>query len=102
MGNIYVKAVEPCIFDDLEGNVVDMSHTEFYGDDMYRTIDKKTGEVTISERKANPGRVFQVVDSKYWLELITGKRLIGVEKPKEKAAKRGKSSQEETNEETID
>ena len=99
MGNIYVKSVEPCIWEDGLGNVVDMSNTEFYGDELYSIIDKKTGVKTYSVRKANPDRVFQVVDSEYWLKLITKKQLIQVEKPK---PKRGKTaSQEDTDEESL-
>ena len=100
MATIYVKAVEPCIFEDGLGNVVDMSHTEFYGKKRWTGIDPETGEEVEKDRKANPEKVFEVVDSKYWLELITGKRLVQVEKPK--AVKRGKTGpQEEADEESL-
>jgi hypothetical protein len=102
MAKIYVKAVEPCIFDDREGNVVDMSHTEFYGNARWKGLDPVTGEDISGPRKANPDKIFEVTDSKYWLDLITDKRLIHVEGPEKKPRKAKVEKQEEPDEETIE
>jgi hypothetical protein len=87
MAKIYVKCVEPCIYDDQAGNVVDMSKTEFNGNPRWQGIDPVTGEDISKPRKANPDKVFEVVDSKYWLQLITAKKLVQVEKPRPRRAK---------------
>jgi len=66
MGKLYVKALEPCIFDDEKGNVIDMSHVEFSGMKRWKSLNPDTGKVEVSERKANPNKVFEVPDSGYW------------------------------------
>jgi len=97
MAKVYVKAKEPCIFDDREGHVVDMSHSEFYGNDRWQGTDPRTGEDISGPRKANPGKIFEVTDSKYWLDLISKGRLISAEKPKAKVKKVVKEESNETN-----
>ena len=96
MATIYVKAVGPCIFDDQDGHSVDMSHTEFSGKNNWQGLDPVTGEDISGDRKANPDKVYKVIDSKYWLDLIAKKRLMSVEKPN---AKKSKANEEESNEE---
>ena len=97
MAEIFVKATEPCIYEDGLGNVVDMSNTEFYGDENWQGIDPKTKQDVSKPRKANPGKIFKVVDSKYWLDLITKKKLVQVEKPRKSipAAKEDKNDEKD-------
>jgi len=66
MGKLYVKALEPCDFNDEKGNVIDMSVVEFYGDPRWKSFNPETAEVEISVRKPNPNKVFEVPDTGYW------------------------------------
>ncbi|MDD2869675.1 hypothetical protein [Neomegalonema sp.] len=77
MGKLYVKCPEPCIYDDQNGHVVDMSITEFYGCKRFRYLDEN-GDEQEKVREANPDKVFEVTDDKYWLEKVTRKLLIQV------------------------
>ena len=78
MGKLFVKCVEPCIYDDTVGHIVDMSITEFYGKKRWTTIDPETGDEVKKDRPANPDKIFEVVDNEYWTRLIVNKKLISV------------------------
>ena len=78
MGKLFVKCAEPCIYDDQQGNVVDMSITEFYGKKGWEYYDPKTKDVLEKDRPPNPDKIFEVEDNEYWTRLVVAKKLISV------------------------